>query len=62
MAVAKKKGNSPMVTRNGKPRLHGLSVAALNKLLDNESKPKVKAKIKNAIVRRTKTQQVAVVK
>jgi hypothetical protein len=60
MAAAKKKGKSPMLTKTGKPRLFGLNVAALNKMLENESKPKVKAKIRSAIARRTLTQQVPV--
>jgi hypothetical protein len=62
MAAAQKKGKSPTHTKNGKVRLHGLNVTALNKMLENESKPKVKAKIRNAITRRIATQQVAVVK
>lgn len=62
MAAAKKKGKSPTHTKTGKMRLFGLNVAALNKMLESESKPKVKAKIRNAIARRTLTQEVAVVK
>jgi hypothetical protein len=60
MAVAKKKGKSPTHTKTGKVRLYGLNVAALNKMLESESKPKVKAKIRNAIARRTLTQQAPV--
>jgi hypothetical protein len=62
MATAKKKGKSPMLTKTGKVRMYGLNIAALNKMLENESKPKVKAKIRNAIARRTLTQEAPAVR
>jgi hypothetical protein len=62
MAVAKKKGKSPTHTKTGKVRMYGLNIEALNKMLESESKPKVKAKIRNAIARRTLTQEAPAVK
>ena len=62
MAAAKKKGKSPTHTKTGKVRLFGLNVTALNKMLESESKPKVKAKIRNAITRRALTQQAPAIK
>jgi hypothetical protein len=53
MAVAKSKKKNPMLTKNGKPRLGPLNIAQLTKLLESTSKPKIKAKIKNAIARKT---------
>ena len=49
---------SPMTTKNGNPRLGPLNVAQLEKLLTNARKKEV-PKIKNALVRRMKTQQVS---
>ena len=57
MAAAKKKGKSPTHTKTGKVRMHGLSVSALNSMLEKESKAKVKAKIRTAIARRMLTEQ-----
>ena len=51
MAVKKKHGD-PMKTKTGKPRLGPLSVEQLNSLLEKTSKPKDKAKIRNALARR----------
>ncbi len=42
-----------MLTKNGKPRLGPLNIAQLTKMLDETSKPKIKAKIKNAIARKS---------
>ena len=62
--MATKRGNqktrkaSPMTTKNGNPRLGPLNVAQLEKLLTNARKKEV-PKIKNALVRRMKTQQVS---
>jgi hypothetical protein len=52
-----RKANS-MLTKNGNPRLGPLNVAQLEKLLTNARKKEV-PKIKNALVRRSKTQQVS---
>ena len=49
---------NPMTTKNGNPRLGPLNVAQLEKLLTNARKKEV-PKIKNALVRRMKTQQVS---
>ena len=49
---------SPMLTKNGNTRLGPLNVAQLEKLLTNARKKEV-PKIKNALVRRMKTQQVS---
>ena len=49
---------NPMTTKNGNPRLGPLNVAQLEKLLTNARK-KEAPKIKNALVRRMKTQQVS---
>ena len=49
---------SPMTTKNGNPRLGPLNVAQLEKLLTNARK-KEAPKIKNALARRLKTQQVS---
>jgi hypothetical protein len=53
MAVAKSKKKNPMLTKNGKPRLGPLNLAQLNDMLEKTSKPKIKAKIRNAIARKT---------
>lgn len=53
MAVAKTKKKNPMLTKNGKPRLGPLNLAQLNDMLEKSSKPKEKAKIRNAIARKT---------
>jgi hypothetical protein len=53
MAVSKSKKKNPMLTKNGKPRLGPLNIAQLTKMLDETSKPKIKAKIKNAIARKS---------
>jgi hypothetical protein len=52
MAVSKSKKKNPMLTKNGKPRLGPLNLAQLTKMLDETSKPKIKAKIRNAIARK----------
>ena len=49
---------SPMTTKNGNPRLGPLNIAQLEKMLEGARKKHV-PKIKNAIVRRMKTQQVS---
>lgn len=49
---------NPMTTKNGNPRLGPLNVAQLTKMLDGARKKHV-PKIKNAIARRMKTQQVS---
>lgn len=49
---------NPMTTKNGHPRLGPLNIAQLEKMLDGARKKHV-PKIKNAIVRRMKTQQVS---
>ena len=49
---------SPMLTKNGNTRLGPLNVAQLTKMLESARKKHV-PKIKNAIVRRMKTQQVS---
>ena len=48
---------SPMLTKNGNTRLGPLNVEQLTKMLEGARKKNV-PKIKNAIVRRMKTQQV----
>ena len=53
MAVSKSKKKNPMLTKNGKPRLGPLNLAQLTKMLDETSKPKIKAKIRNAIARKS---------
>jgi hypothetical protein len=53
MAVSKSKNKNPMLTKNGKPRLGPLNLIQLTKLLDQTSKPKIKAKIRNAIARKS---------
>jgi hypothetical protein len=52
---------SPMLTKNGKPRLGPLNVEQLTKLL-NDSRKKHKAKIQRAIVERSKTQSTPALK
>jgi hypothetical protein len=49
---------SPMMTKNGNPRLGPLNIAQLEKMLEGARKKHV-PKIKNALVRRMKTQQVS---
>lgn len=49
---------NPMMTKNGNPRLGPLNIAQLEKMLEGARKKHV-PKIKNAIVRRMKTQQVS---
>jgi len=49
---------NPMTTKNGHARLGPLNVAQLEKMLEGARKKHV-PKIKNAIVRRMKTQQVS---
>ena len=49
---------NPMTTKNGNPRLGPLNVAQLEKMLEGARKKHV-PKIKNAIARRMKTQQVS---
>jgi hypothetical protein len=49
---------SPMTTKNGNPRLGPLNIAQLEKMLEGARKKHV-PKIKNALVRRMKTQQVS---
>ena len=44
---------NPMMTKTGKPRLGPLNLEQLNKLLDSTQKPKIKAKIKNEIARKS---------
>lgn len=51
--------SNPNQTKTGKPRLNGLSVAQLEKMLETSSRPKDKAKIRNALARRVKTQAVS---
>ena len=41
-----------MLTKNGKPRLGPLNIAQLTKMLEETSKPKIKAKIRNALTRK----------
>lgn len=48
-----------MLTKTGKTRLGPLNVAQLEKLLESNSKPKEKAKIRRALTQRIKTQQVS---
>ena len=50
---------NPNQTKTGKPRLNGLSIAQLEKMLETSSRPKDKAKIRNALARRVKTQAVS---
>ena len=47
--MVQKSHNDPMKTRTGKTRLGPLNLAQLNKLLENTSRPKDKAKIQNRI-------------
>lgn len=49
---------SPMLTKNGNTRLGPLNIEQLTKMLEGARKKHV-PKIKNAIVRRMKTQQVS---
>jgi hypothetical protein len=49
----KTRKSNPMLTKTGKPRLGPLNVEQLTKLLDETTKPKIKAKIKNAISRKS---------
>jgi len=51
--------SNPNQTKTGKTRLNGLSIAQLEKMLETSSRPKDKAKIRNALARRVKTQQVS---
>lgn len=53
MAVSKTKVKNPMFTKNGKPRLGPLNLNQLKDLLEKSSRPKEKAKIRNAIARKT---------
>jgi hypothetical protein len=53
----KSRKSDPMRTKNGNPRLGPLNVGQLEKMLESARKKHV-PKIKNAIVRRMKTQQV----
>ena len=53
MAVSKTKKKNPMLTKNGKPRLGPLNLVQLNDMLEKTSKPKEKAKIRNAIARKS---------
>lgn len=46
------------MTKNGKPRLGPLNLAQLTKMLDETSKPKIKAKIKNAIAKKSPNSSV----
>ena len=50
---------NPNQTKTGKPRLFGLSIKQLEELLEKSGRPKDKAKIRNALIRRKKTQQVS---
>ena len=58
MAVAKSKKKNPMLTKNGKPRLGPLNLAQLNDMLEKTSKPKIKAKIRNAIAKKSPNSSV----
>ena len=58
MAVAKSKKKNPMLTKNGKPRLGPLNIAQLNDMLEKTSKPKIKAKIRNAIAKKSPNSSV----
>jgi len=49
---------NPMTTKNGNPRLGPLNIVQLEKMLEGARKKHV-PKIKNALVRRMKTQQVS---
>ena len=40
---------NPNQTKTGKPRLNGLSVAQLEKMLETSSRPKDKAKIQSRV-------------
>lgn len=51
--------SNPNLTKTGKPRLNGLNVAQLEKMLETSSRAKDRAKIRNALARRIKTQQVS---
>lgn len=51
--MAIKKAN-PMTTRTGKPRLGPLNVKQLEALLEKTQIKKIKAKIRNAIARKSK--------
>ena len=51
--LAHYKKKNPMLTKNGKPRLGPLNIAQLTKMLEETSKPKIKAKIRNALARKT---------
>jgi hypothetical protein len=48
------KHKKPMETRNGRPRLKAFSVPQLEELLSKTSIPKLKQKIHNQIVRKSK--------
>lgn len=50
--MAVKKQANPMQTRTGKPRLGPLNIAQLETLLEKTSQKKIKAKIRNQIVRK----------
>ena len=58
MAVSKSKKKNPMLTKNGKPRLGPLNIAQLNDMLEKTSKPKIKAKIRNAIAKKSPNSSV----
>ena len=58
MAVSKTKKKNPMLTKNGKPRLGPLNIAQLTKMLEESSKPKIKAKIRNALARKSPNSSV----
>ena len=45
----KSRTRSPMLTKNGKPRLGPLSLAQLEDMLAKSSRPKDKAKIENRV-------------
>lgn len=49
--MADKKHADPMKTRTGKPRLGPLNYGQLEQMLAKESRPKIKAKIRNRMAR-----------
>jgi len=53
-----KRKSSPIVTKNGKPKLGHLNFTQLEELLNKTTKPKEKVKIQNHITRKTKKQHV----
>ena len=58
MAVSKSKKKNSMLTKTGKPRLGPLNIAQLTKMLEESSKPKIKAKIRNALARKSPNSSV----